>query len=55
MIRLPPVETDKPIDDQEEKAAPVPTAPTKPSKTDDNLSKGKGSFATHSFTLKKTK
>ena len=51
----PPLETDRPTDDQAENASPVLTVPSKPSKTDDSMPKGKGSFATRSFTLKKTK
>ena len=54
-VRLPPLETDKPTDSHAENAAPVPTTPIKVSRTEDNQPKGKGTFATHSFTLKKTK
>ena len=54
-VRLPPLETEKPTDIHEENAAPVPTAPIEVSQTEDKPSKGKGTFATCSFTLKKTK
>ena len=54
-VQLPPLETDKPTDLHEENAAPVSTAPIKVSRMEDKLSKGKGTFATCSFTLKKTK
>ena len=54
-VRLPPLETDKLIDSREENAVPVSTAPIKASKMEDKLPKGKGTFATQSFALKKTK
>ena len=54
-VRLPPLETDKTTDSQEENAAPVSITPIKVSRPEDEPSKGKGTFATHSFTLKKTK
>ena len=54
-VWLPPLETDKPTDSHKENATLVSTAPIKVSRTEDNLPKGKGTFVTHSFTLKKTK
>ena len=55
MVQLPPVEAEKTIDDTEDEAAPAPIPPTNTPETGINVPKGKGSFATRSFTLKKTK
>ena len=54
-VRLPPLETDKPTDEQEESELPALPAPIKVSKKEDKPPEGKGTFATKSFTLKKTK
>ena len=54
-VQLPPLETDKTTDSQEDNAALVSIAPVKVSGPEDKPSKGKGTFATRSFTLKKTK
>ena len=54
-VTLPPLEKDKPTDEQEESEVPALPAPIKVSKTEDKPPKGKGTFATKSFTLKKTK
>ena len=54
-VRLPPLETDKTTDPQEDNSARVSIAPIKVSRPEDEPSRGKGTFATRSFTLKKTK
>ena len=54
-VRLPPLETDKTTYPQEENVVPVLTVPIKVTKPEDEPSKRKGTFATRSFTLKKTK
>ena len=54
-VRLTPLETDKTTDEQEESEVPALPVPIKVSKKDDKPPKGKGTFATKSFTLKKTK
>ena len=54
-VRLPPVEPDKNTDDTEVEPAPGPIPSISDMKTETKESKGKGSFATHSFTLKKSK
>ena len=53
-IRLPPLETDKPIDDDPEQA-PEQIPPLHNDENDTHKPKGRGSFAIRSFTLKKTK
>ena len=54
-VQLPPMETDKKTHSKEDNAAPVSITPVKVFRPEDEPSRGKGTFATHSFTLKKTK
>ena len=53
MVQLPTVEAEKTTDDTEGKPAPAPIPPTNTPETGNNVQKGKGSFATRSFTLRR--
>ena len=51
----PPSRSRKTTDATEDEPAPAPIPPTNTPETGNSVPKGKGSFATHSFTLKKNK
>ena len=54
-VQLPPVEVEKETNKAEDEPTPPAILPANTQETGTNVPKGKGSFATHSFTLKKTK
>ena len=51
----PPIEVEKETNDVEDEPVPPVILPANTHETGMNVSKGRGSFATRSFTLKKTK